>query len=111
MLRVGGARGRVEGQTRCDDLTDPPQVDALKAPTPLLSLKEGTLVFQLFQFSVCDLGCRLLSYLWAGGSAKKVTLLQPISLVAKEIVQRFGAQLSSLWKSCPSMCGDLMEIV
>lgn len=47
-------------------------------------------MFQLFQFRMCDLGCHLLSSLWVGGGAKKVTLLQPTSLVGKEIVQRFG---------------------
>lgn len=68
-------------------------------------------MFQLFQFSMCDLACHLLSYLWVGGSAKKVTLLQPTSLVGKEIVQRFGVQTSLLWKSRPGMCGDLMGVL
>lgn len=45
----------------------------------------------------------MLSYPWVDGSAKKVTLLQPTSLVAKEIVQRFGGHVSSLYKRCPWM--------
>lgn len=78
------------------------------SPHTLPPLKEETPVSQLFQFSVCDLGCHLLSYLWVGGSVKKVTRLQSTLLVAKKVVQRFGVQMSSLWKSCPGMRGDTM---